>query len=91
MRYTVDPDKYLPLLDKSGLDDAAKRDLVSALAEVFIKVIDAAWQDDGFAHIKAAETCENTASSGDSVVEYSVHKQSKETARAAFEAAGAAE
>ncbi len=91
MRYTIDPEKYLPLLEECGLDDGAKRDLIASLGEVFIKLIDTAWQDDGFAHMKASESRENTAVSGDSVIEYSVYEQSKTTARAAFEAAGASE
>jgi len=89
MRYEINPDDYLPLLSDSGLDDTAKRDLVAAVADIFIKLIDSAWQDDGFAHMKAAQACENAAIPDDSVVKSSVYKQPDNSARSAFEAAGA--
>lgn len=91
MRYNIDPDEFMSLLPDCGLNDEQKRGFILALAEILIPFVDEAWDDDGFSHIKAAESREKATNSRRNMVQYSVYKQSNTSARAAFKSADAAE
>lgn len=91
MRYNIDPDEFLPLLPDCGLSEDQKHDFIFALAEILIPFVDEAWDDDGFSHIKAAESREKATDSRRNMTQYSVHKQSNLSASAAFKSADAAE
>ncbi|MEP0708864.1 hypothetical protein [Parvibaculum sp.] len=81
----------MSLLPDCGLNDEQKRGFILALAEILIPFVDEAWDDDGFSHIKAAESREKATNARRNMVQYSVHKQSNTSARAAFNSADAAE
>lgn len=88
MRYDIKPEKFTALLDESGLTEDQKSAFVLALADLLTPFVDAAWNDDGFTHMNAAQEREKAADSGQDVVTLSEHGQSKSTsARAAFELA----
>jgi len=91
MRYNIDPDEFMSLLPDCGLSEDQKRGFILALAEILIPFVDEAWDDDGFSHIKAAESHEKATSSRRNMVHYSAYKQSDISARAAFKSADAAE
>ncbi|WOF72759.1 hypothetical protein QMT40_000381 [Parvibaculaceae bacterium PLY_AMNH_Bact1] len=84
MRYNIDPDDFLPIMKDYDLTLEQKRSWILAAVEFFSPLVDAAWEDDAFAHIKASKMEEITAKSADSMVECSVYKQHKTSARADF-------
>lgn len=88
MKYIIDPDEFVPMMADSDLTLDEKRAWILAVVEFFTPLVDAAWSDDAFAHMKAAEMQENAARTSAPMVDYSVYKQSKTTARADFESAG---